>query len=188
MKPLAKKLGIAVAIILSVLLMQGVFLYLIGARVNTTSSIPVGLYWRVNQAVGKGAYVMFCPPQVQVFEQAKQRGYIGSGICPGGYGYMMKRVLGTTNDHIEVGVDGVRVNGRLLNLSMPLVTDGSARPMPRFQSDRYVLSEYQLLLMGDLNAKSFDGRYFGPVQRGQVKEVIVPLITWDGNGESGDKP
>jgi type IV secretory pathway protease TraF len=42
--------------------------------------------------------------------------------------------------------------------------------------------------MGDLNAKSFDGRYFGPVQRGQVKEVIVPVITWDGNNGSGARP
>jgi conjugative transfer signal peptidase TraF len=188
MKPLAKKVGIALAITLSVLLIQGIFLYLIGARINTTSSIPLGLYWRVERPVEKGGYVMFCPPQVQVFKQAMERGYISAGMCPGGFGYMMKRVLGATNDRVEVGRDGLRVNGLLLDRSIPLAADGSERPMPRYQADNYVLSEYQLLLMGDLNAKSFDGRYFGPVQRGQVKEVIVPVITWDGNNESGAKP
>lgn len=181
MKIFMRKLGIGVSITVFVLLLQGVFLYLIGARINTTASIPVGLYWRVSQPVEKGAYVMFCPPQVQVFDQAVQRGYIGSGMCPGGYGYMMKRVLGATNDRVDVGRDGVRVNSTLLERSMPLATDGSARQMPRFQSDSYVLSEFQLLLMGDLNAQSFDGRYFGPVQRRQVREVIVPVMTWDGS-------
>jgi conjugative transfer signal peptidase TraF len=188
MKPLAKKIGIAIAIIMSVLLIQGIFLYLIGARINTTSSIPAGLYWRVDRPIDKGAYVMFCPPQVQVFKQAMERGYIGSGMCPGGYGYMMKRVFGATNDRIDVGRDGLRVNGMLLDRSIPLVADGSARPMPRYQADSYVLSEYQLLLMGDLNPNSFDGRYFGPIQRGQVREVIVPVLTWDSNSESGAKP
>ncbi len=187
MKPITRKMVIGPGIVAGVLLIQAVFLYLIGVRINTTPSIPVGLYWRVSQPVDKGAYVMFCPPEVQVFEQARERGYIGAGICPGGYGYMMKKVSGTTNDRIDVGRDGVRVNGRLLNLSVPLRADGSARPMPRFQSDSYVLSEFQLLLMGDISAQSFDGRYYGPVQRRQVKEVIVPVVTWGGEGASGAK-
>ena len=183
MKPVMRKLGIGAAITVTALMLQGIFLYLIGARINTTLSIPVGLYWRVSQPVDKGAYVMFCPPQVQVFEQAMERGYIGAGMCPGGFGYMMKRVLGATNDRVDVGADGVRVNGTLLERSMPLLVDGGARPMPRFQADSYVLSEYQLLLMGDLSEQSFDGRYFGPVQRRQVKEVIVPVMTWNGNAK-----
>lgn len=118
MKPLMRKLGIGSAITVAVLLQQGIFLYLVGARINTTPSIPVGLYWRVSQPVDKGAYVMFCPPQVQVFEQAMERGYIGAGMCPGGFGYMMKRVLGATNDRVDVGADGVRVNGTLLERSI----------------------------------------------------------------------
>lgn len=186
MKTMVRKIGIAVAIIFAVLMLQGTFLYLIGARINTTRSIPVGLYWSVNRPIEKGGYVMFCPPQVQVFEQARARGYIGSGMCPGGYGYMMKKVAGATHDRVDVGHDGVRVNGALINLSKPMKEDGSARPMPRFQSNSYVLSEYQLLLLGDLNPLSFDGRYFGPVQRGQVREVIVPVFTWGDNDSGGN--
>lgn len=188
MKPLIRKAGLAAAIVAGVLMIQATFLYLVGARINTTSSVPVGLYWRADRPVEKGAYVMFCPPPVQVFDEAMRRGYIGAGMCPGGYGYMMKRVLGVTNDSVDVRSDGVRVNGILLHRSIPLATDGSARPLPRYQADSYVLSEYQLLLMGDLNAQSFDGRYFGPIQRRQVREVIVPVMTWDSNSESGGKP
>ena len=64
-----------------------------GARINTTRSIPVGLYWTSSAAVEKGAYVLFCPPKLGVFDDAKGRGYIGAGFCEGGYGYLMKRVL-----------------------------------------------------------------------------------------------
>jgi hypothetical protein len=37
--------------------------YAAGARINTTKSIPVGLYWTSSAPVEKGAYVLFCPPQ-----------------------------------------------------------------------------------------------------------------------------
>jgi conjugative transfer signal peptidase TraF len=57
--------------------------YAAGARINTTKSIPVGLYWTSSAPVEKGAYVLFCPPQVGVFADAKARGYIGAGVCPG---------------------------------------------------------------------------------------------------------
>ena len=73
-----------------------------GARINTTKSIPVGLYWTSSAPVEKGAYVLFCPPQAGVFDDAKARGYIGAGFCPGGYGYMMKRVLAAKDDAVTV--------------------------------------------------------------------------------------
>jgi type IV secretory pathway protease TraF len=35
--------------------------YAAGARVNTTKSIPVGLYWTSSAPVEKGAYVLLVP-------------------------------------------------------------------------------------------------------------------------------
>lgn len=149
-----------------------------GARINTTKSIPVGLYWTSTDSVEKGAYVMFCPPQLSVFSDAKERGYIGAGYCPGEYGYMMKRVLAAKNDIVSVSDDGVRINGELLPFSAPRKTDAAGRPMPRFQADRYTLGDSEFLLMSDVSATSFDGRYFGTVNRSQIKTVIRPVITW----------
>jgi conjugative transfer signal peptidase TraF len=97
--------------------------YLAGLKINTTKSIPVGIYRLTDAPVGKGEYVIFCPPQSPLFDEARERGYIGAGFCPGNYGYMMKRVLATGNDRIVLTDEGLRINGSLLPLSKPLETD-----------------------------------------------------------------
>ena len=178
MKHLPKKIATGTAIAGVAFLILGAAGYAAGLHVNTTKSIPVGLYMTTSSPVEKGAYVIFCPPQVSVFEDAKERGYIGAGFCPGAYGYMMKRVLAAKNDTITVNDDGVRVNGELLALSAPLATDGAGRPLPRFQADSYTLAGPDVLLMSDVSGTSFDGRYFGLINRSQIKGVIRPVLTW----------
>jgi conjugative transfer signal peptidase TraF len=164
----------AVASLLGVVALLG----LAGARVNTSRSIALGLYWASDRPAQKGEYVLLCPPQLGVMEEARRRGYLAAGFCPGGYGYMMKRILAAGGDVITVGADGVRVNGLLLPHSAPLATDLAGRPMPRFQADHYVLGASEVLLMSDVSGTSFDGRYVGPVDRAQIETVIVPVLTW----------
>jgi conjugative transfer signal peptidase TraF len=156
----------------------GVLCYAVGARINTSKSIPLGLYWVSDQPVAKGAYVLFCPPQVGVIAEAKRRGYLTTGFCPGSYGYMMKQVAATTNDAVSVSDAGVRVNTDMLPFSAPLSADVAGRPLPRFQADEFIIGNSEVLLMSDVSGTSFDGRYFGPVNRAQIKTVIVPVITW----------
>lgn len=153
-------------------------MYAAGARVNTSKSIPLGLYWTSSAPINKGEYVIFCPPQRAVFEDARERGYIGSGFCAGDYGYMMKMVLAAKGDTVSVTPLGVTVNGELLPHSKPLPVDTAGRPLPRMSAERYTLGESELLLMTDRSATSFDARYFGPVTRAQVKSVIRPVFTW----------
>lgn len=179
MKRLFKKISVGVALAGAAGLAGAALAYSAGARINTTKSIPVGLYWTSpSAAVEKGAYVLFCPPQVQVFNEARERGYIGAGFCAGGYGYMMKRVLAAKGDDVAVSDDGVRVNGALLPFSAPKAVDAGGRPLPRFQADRYTLGAAELLLMSDVSGTSFDGRYFGPINRSQIVTVVSPVITW----------
>jgi conjugative transfer signal peptidase TraF len=128
MKRLLKRIALGVtATSLGGLLLTAVG-YAAGARINTTRSIPAGLYWASSAPVGKGAYVMFCPPQAAVFADARERGYIGAGVCPGGYGYLMKRILAAKDDTVTVSEEGVRVNDELLPLSAPFRTDAAGSP------------------------------------------------------------
>ena len=172
------RLTIVTAIAGPSFLVLGIACYAVGARINTTKSIPVGLYWVNSQPVKKGAYVLFCPPPVGVFVDAKERGYIGFGFCPGNYGYLMKKILAAKKDAVSITDAGVRVNGNLLPFSVPIKTDKAGRPLTRYQPDRFILGASEVLLMSDVSGTSFDGRYFGPVNHLQIKTVLSPVITW----------
>lgn len=160
------------------LILFGGIAYLCGARINSTRSIPLGLYWLTDAPATKGTYVVFCPPTTQPFALAKARGYISAGFCPGDYGYMMKRLLAAKGDLVAFAPEGVRVNGTLLPLSRPYLADAAGRPLPQYEPGTYRLGEAEVLLIGDVSAKSFDARYFGPVFRSQIVGVIRPVFTW----------
>jgi len=160
------------------LLLLGAACQVAGARVNASKSIPVGLYWTTSAPMDKGAYVLVCPPDAEVFRQARQRGYIGAGFCPGDYGYLMKQVAATEHDTVTVTVEGVRINGDVLPLSAPRQADTAGRGLPRYEANDFVLGQEEVLLMSDRSATAFDGRYFGPVSRSQLKTTIKPILTW----------
>lgn len=178
MKPSFRRITVATTAGGVAVLALGALCYAAGARVNTSKSIPVGLYWTSDRPAEKGAYVLFCPPQVGVMEEARRRGYLAGGFCPGGYGYMMKRISAAKDDAVTIADDGVRVNGALLPFSAPLARDPAGRVLPRFQASQFVIGNSELLLMSDVSGTSFDGRYFGPINRSQIKTVIVPVFTW----------
>lgn len=148
-----------------------------GVVINTTDSLPLGLYRSVDAPVARGAYVKFCPPPSAVFDEAARRGYLQAGFCPGGHGPLLKRVLATQGDRVVVASDGVRINGQPIPRSAPMQTDGRGRAMPRYVQDR-TLKTSELMLMSDVSPTSFDARYFGPVDLEQVQVVIEPVFVW----------
>jgi len=149
-----------------------------GLCINTTPSIPIGLYAAEDSPVTVGAYVIFCPPQSPVFENALRRGYIEPGHCPGTYGRLMKKVLAAKDDVVAISERGVEVNGTPVPHSTPQSRDAHGRPLTAMYMRPTTLTATQLLLMTDRSEQSFDARYFGLVERAQVLSVIRPLITW----------
>ena len=170
--------GVAILSIIAILIALAVGLA--GVRVNTTRSIPVGLYLTRATPIAVGDYVIFCPPQNVLFAIAKKRGYIGAGFCAGGTGQMMKRVVALAGDHVAITRDGVYVNGRRLPLSTPYSNDANHRPLPSLSGLRLRLAQDDVFLMSDVSATSFDGRYFGPVNRSLIHHVIAPLVVVGG--------
>ena len=165
-----------VGVLLSVLMAWGL-IYAAGIRVNTTPSIPLGLNQLTNEPLVKGAYVLLCPPLAPVFAMAKARGYVGAGFCPGGYGQLIKRLVAAKDDQVTINAEGVAVNGQRLSLSKPIKLDGGARPLPHYAKS-WVMDSDEVLVMSDSNSGSFDGRYFGSIQRSQIEGVIRPVFTW----------
>jgi len=171
-----KVLSVCLGLLLSVFLLCGLA-NVTGIRLNSTPSIPVGVYRLTNESLEKGVYVLFCPPPAPVFTMAMARGYLSAGFCPGDYGQMMKKILAVQDDVVVIGEDGVQVNGHLLPLSAPIQADGDGRKLPVYRSS-WVLGSAEVLVMSDSHPGSFDGRYFGSINRSQIEGVIRPIFTW----------
>lgn len=149
-----------------------------GARINTTSSFPRGIYWVVDKSPVKGDLVLFCPPRREVFHLALERGYLHSGTCPGGYMRMLKRLVAVAGDDVWITLAGVSVNGQLQQRSQPLLLDPGGRAMPQPPLLYFRLARDEVLLMSDYSRSSFDGRYFGAIPREQLGEVVRPWLVW----------
>lgn len=149
-----------------------------GIRINTTTSYPVGVYLLTNEPIEKGSLVIFCPENNSALRQARERGYIGAGFCPDGYGYMIKKLLASKNDKVEISSLGVFVNGKLLANSKPMATDSEGQPLPHLEYNIPALDDNSVLLMSDYNPKSFDARYFGVIDKSSIISAIQPIWTW----------
>jgi conjugative transfer signal peptidase TraF len=146
-----------------------------GLRINTTDSVPRGVYQLSNSTELKSNYVLFCPDEREIFSQAIDRGYLHKGFCESGTGYMIKKVVAISGDTISIGDNGVFVNGKLQPFSKPLAQDGAGRELTSFKLSNYKLNNEELLTMTDQNDWSFDGRYYGLIKTGQIKGVLTPV-------------
>ncbi|PJE09589.1 conjugative transfer signal peptidase TraF [Legionella sp.] len=151
----------------------GLLFEVIGIRINTSNSIPKGVYWISTAKKLTGQYVIFCPKNTEIFREARHRGFINKGFCPDGFGYLMKKVAALENDRVSSTALGVFVNGQLLPFSQPKDVN-----LAQWRVANYRLKSNELLLMTDQSAWSFDGRYFGLTDKTQIKAIIKPLLTW----------
>lgn len=146
----------------------------VGVRVNTTPSIPTGFYLTTDEVAKKGDFVLFCPPDTPLFDEAMHRGFIAAGPCPGGHGYLMKKILAAKGDKVSFSASGVIVNGIAVPNSRPIA--GAELPIVELQG--YRLQDDEALLMSDRNPNSFDGRYWGMLKLSQIRAVIRPILVW----------
>lgn len=149
-----------------------------GLTFNPSTSLPTGFYVRVDVVPHRGAIVDFCPPPTAPFAQARERGYIHYGHCPGRFEHMGKRIAGVPGDLVTETAAGVLINGRLLPGSAPYLRDPAGRPLPILRTQALRIPPGRYWLMGDGNPLSFDSRYFGLVNADAVRHVVKPLWTW----------
>ena len=149
-----------------------------GFRVNTSPSIPLGIYRTTTTPLSVGSYVLLCPEEREPFITAKKRGYIDAGYCPGGLGYMFKRVAALPNDIITTTANGMYINGKLYPDSKPFKHDALNRVLPIWHANQTRLKAGEVVLMTQGDKNSFDARYFGPLPQQQIVSVVRPVLTW----------
>ena len=152
----------------------------LGVRVNTTPSLPRGLYLATpfdSGRVERGDLVAACPDTSAVTRLGR---YWTNGVCPGGEERpdgvrpLAKPVAGLPGDTVVVDRLGVAVNGTRLDRSAPLDRDRAGRLVQAWLGT-HVLGEAEYWLHSGRVATSIDSRYAGPVQ--DVRERIRPLWT-----------
>ncbi len=178
-KPL-RILGVSVLALSIALFVLSIVFRITGIYINTTPSLPVGLYRIVAEPIAKGAYVAFCPPRTEIFDRAIEQQVINTGDCPGGYGQLLKRVFAASNDWVQIDLEGIRINGELLPNTAQVLTDSAVVTLQSYRLDA-VLNESEYLLLADLHPRSLDARYFGLTHRTQILHVVRPLLTWNSN-------
>ncbi|HVT59504.1 MAG TPA: conjugative transfer signal peptidase TraF [Thermoanaerobaculia bacterium] len=149
-------------------------------RVNTSPSLPRGLY-RLEHSAGTlhpGVLVLACPPPA-VARLARARGYLPAGRCPGGVQPLGKLVLAAAGDLVDLAPGGLRLNGEPLPATASRVLDSRSRRLPRYPSGRYRVAAGELWLIAP-HPRSLDSRTFGPVAEAQVLGVLTPLATLTG--------
>lgn len=134
---------------------------------NASESAPVGFYWLDDRPVERGDYVLVRVPE-RVRQLVGSRGYLPPDVP------LIKRVAGVEGDEICRDGDEIRINGK--SVARAQISDGLGRPMPAWRGC-HLLYERRVFLLQD-HPLSFDGRYFGSVDRhliiGRAKLLRLP--------------
>ncbi len=147
-----------------------------GYRINLTPSEPLGL-WRIvplDRPAAVNDLVFICPPDTAEMREARARGYLRSGFCPGGVAPLIKTVIGVAGQHVEIGVS-VSVDGRLVFSSSLALRDGKGRPLTPFPSGD-VPPGY--VFLHSAFPGSYDSRYFGPVPISGILGLAQEVFTY----------
>ncbi|MBN7807746.1 conjugative transfer signal peptidase TraF [Agrobacterium rubi] len=132
-----------------------------GYRINLTPSEPLGL-WRIiplHRPVAVNDLVFICPSETAAMREARARGYLRSGFCPGGVAPLIKTVIAIAGQHVDIG-DSVTVDGRTVPSSDLALCDGRGRPLTPFPSGVVPLGH---VFLHSPFPGSYDSRYFGSV-------------------------
>lgn len=86
---------------------------------------------------------------------------------------LVKIAAAVAGDKVEVGAKGIFINGKKWGDLNPYVLGKTGRTVASV-SRSYVVAEGQVLLLGTL-PRSYDGRYFGPVDIRQVSGRAWPV-------------
>ena len=147
-----------------------------GFRVNLTPSEPLGL-WRIvkpDRPILVGDLVFICPPNTDAMREARARGYLRFGLCEGHMAPLIKTVVATSGQVIEIH-DDVRIDGRLLRHSRVARTDGQGREMVHHNGG--VVPPGAVFLHSEFPG-SFDSRYFGPLPMDGILGLAQEVWTY----------
>lgn len=174
-----KKIAISLFLILLIISSLGyVFIKKLNFRLNTTESIPLGIYQleKSNKEIKKGDFIVFCLPQ-ELHKTAFYLGYVGDGNCYNKYEPLAKEVVGVQGDFVTTKNNEVFINNKLLKDYRIRKFDSLGRPVKSINYDNKKLDGY--FVLGSLDKeRSWDSRYYGEIEKENVIGVLKPILIW----------
>jgi len=131
---------------------------------NYTDSLPHGIYLLHWGDFKKGDLVVFVPPE-RAATMIRERHYLRERD------YLMKYLVGEKGDCIQTSNGQFVVAGE--NYGEILLHDKEGRALPHYPFSGRVEEGYIVAVKG--KKRSFDSRYFGPIQRSAILGRATPL-------------
>lgn len=146
----------------------------LGLRINTSPSLPMGLY--ITTADASADLVEFCPAE-PFAAFAIVRGYRDPGSCDDGAAPLLKPVVARSGDTVELSTLGISVNGDLLPNTAPLFKDAKGRPLEPWPFGKSLVAPETVWVASSYHPRSFDSRYFGPLSTAAIRHRLKALLT-----------
>ena len=138
--------------------------------INTSPSVPSGLYVRSAAEPAVGQIVDFRIPQ-------SGRNYIETRTGQNGEDwYILKPIAAGPGERVDTTGEWLLINGRQI-ARMPPTNDTGGRSLPVWRDD-CVLGPNEFFVFSNRIPNSFDSRCYGPIKRGEIASVRRPLLTW----------
>jgi len=147
---------------------------LLRLRINTSPSLPIGLY--VVTTDSSANLIEFCPAE-PFAALSLVRGYRDPGACRDGGTPLLKPVVANAGDSVELSERGISVNGLLLPNTAPLSKDTKGRPLTAWPFGRYSVTPGTVWVASSYHSRSFDSRYFGPVYTMAIRQRLKMFFT-----------
>lgn len=145
--------------------------------INWSSSAPLGLYsTHKPSAIAKDDLVVVCLGRA-LASTGRARGYLPAGSCPGGTSPILKQVISTAGDEIELRSDAILVNGHVVHRAPARSADSHGRPLAHTPLGRRLVGGGEIWVLGVCRERSWDSRYFGALPLSSIVRVARPLLT-----------
>jgi conjugative transfer signal peptidase TraF len=146
-------------------------------RVNTTVSMPIGLYRKVPRQLERGAWVVFCLPR-EPARLGRERGYLRRGSCADGSQELVKEIAAVPGDSVALSRAGLTVNSHAVPGTAIQSVDRNGRTLPHAPFGERRVAPGELWVLGLDHSVSWDSRYFGPIPARQVRAGAIPVLTF----------
>jgi conjugative transfer signal peptidase TraF len=147
----------------------------VGIRPNISASAPVGLWLDrpISSPLYRDMMIGVCPPPtVAVVRLFSENGTLPYGPCPEtNVALLLKPIRALPGDTVKIShgnpamVNGIALSNTIASELLPAWPDGE-----------YIVQPGEVWLFSSYSEKSFDSRYFGPVNISLIQGEAIPLL------------